>query len=101
MQFEAQWAYAIQWNNYGLLALALHMPIKINLLLLANRGLLIAWLIYALSKIRVARDAHLLWNDSTGKIASTDRDSHESENIQTRPLYRILMQCVIITYFSF
>ena len=49
-----------------------------------------AWLVYALSKIRVVCDAHLLWNDSTGEIAWTDWDSHESENIGTRPLYRIL-----------
>ena len=51
---------------------------------------MIVWLVYALPKIWVARDAHLLRNDCTGKIASANWDSHESENIGTRPLYRIL-----------
>ena len=30
--------------------------------------------------------------DCTGEIGSTDRDSHESENIGTRPLYWILIR---------
>ena len=43
-----------------------------------------------LSKILVVCDAHLLRNNSSGEIASTDRDSHESENIEIRSLYWIL-----------
>ena len=62
------------------------------LVIIINHGLLKAWLVDVLSKIRVARDAHLLLNDSTGEIALTNWYSHESENIGTRPLYRILIE---------